>query len=137
MSADDGGIDETTGYVGAVADLRAAEAARVLGLLDVTTLAGRARWWIDSGIDTPAARALAAAAAGPPVPPTVLLATLAAEHGVAVHDIATARAIHAEMIIGLAGQGGDFSRALFGLSNSVTDGFTSGVRRWWGRHRRR
>lgn len=127
-----------TGSGTALRDLRAAEAARVLGLLDLGSLPGRAAVWVENGVDTPAARALAAGGDGSQaVSPTVLVATLAAEHGVAIHDLATARAVHAESVIGLLGTGGDFPGAVFGLSNSVTDSVTGGVRRWWSRHRSR
>lgn len=116
----------------ALRDLRAAEAARVLGLLDPSTLPPRARSWVAQGLATPAALALAAGPGGPASSsPMVLLATLAAEYEVAIHDLGQARAVHAEAVIGLAGQGGDFAGALFDLSNSVTDGITARARRWW------
>lgn len=119
----------------ALEDLRAAEAARVLGLLDTATLPPRARRWTQQALISPATLALAGAAPGASGP-LVLLATVASEHGVSIHDVATARAVHAESIIGIAGRGGDVSGSLFDLSNSVTDGLTGGVRRWW-RDRRR
>lgn len=126
----------SSGHATAVRDLRAAEAARVLGLLDPAALPARARRWIDSGIDTPAARALAAGGDPAQSNPTVLVATVAPEHDVAIHDVAVARAVHAQSVIGLLGQGGDFSGALLDLANSVTDGLTVRAHRWWGRFSR-
>ncbi|MEP6980362.1 MAG: hypothetical protein ABJA16_06320 [Nakamurella sp.] len=130
-------VTGSSGHAAAVRDLRAAEAARVLGLLDPDALPTRARRWIESGIDTPAARALAASSWDPTQSnPTVLVATVASEHDVAIHDIAVAQAVHAQSVIGLIGQGGDFSGALLDLANSVTDGLTGRAHRWWVRFSR-
>ena len=122
----------------ALKDLRAAEAARILGLLDTSTLAARAGRWVQQGLSSTATLELAATGdgAGGPQSPLVLLATVASEHGISIPDVGVARAVHAESIIGLAGAGGDISESLFDLSNSVTDGVTGGLRRWW-RDRRR
>jgi hypothetical protein len=119
---------EPAGRAIAIRDLRAAEAARVLGLLDPATLPDRARGWVAHGLVTPAALALAGGTGRGDSAP-VLLATLAAECGVSVRDIPSARAVHAEAVLGMAGA--DVGPAVFDLANSVTDGVTTRLRRWW------
>ncbi|WP_157970512.1 hypothetical protein [Nakamurella deserti] len=119
---------DPTGRATALRDLRAADAARVLGLLDPATLPERARHWTGQGLVTPAALALAGGTGGTDRFP-VLLATVAAEHGVSVADVPTARAVHAEAVLGMTGAA--FGPAVFELANTVTDGLTSRVRRWW------
>lgn len=119
---------DPAGRATAIRDLRAADAARVLGLLDPATLPGRAQGWIAHGLVTPAALALAGGTdRGDSA--TVLLATVAAECGVSVDDVPTARAVHAEAVLGMAGT--EVGPAVFDLANSVTDGLTSRLRRWW------
>ena len=126
--------DLDTARSAALRDLGAAEAARVLGLLDTAALPARARRWVQLGLTTPAAAALAAGTPEAPVDnPAVLLATLAAECGVSIHDPVVARSVHAEAILTMAGQ--DQATSLFTFSNSITDGITGRLRRWWRRGR--
>ncbi len=122
--------DDTPPRAAALHDLRAAEAARVLGLLDPAGLPTRAQEWVRHGLTTPAVRALAS---GGVAGPEVLLATAASELGVSIPDDATARAVHARQVIAITARGGDAGAALFALSNSVTDGVTARLRARWRR----
>ncbi len=120
--------DLDTARTAARQDLRAAEAARVLGLLDTQELPARARRWRQFGLTTPAAVAPAAGPAGTGEgSQTVLVATLAAECGVSIQDPAVARAVHAETIIGMADQ--DFTTSLVTFSIGITDNLTGHLRR--------
>ena len=123
--------DDTPPRTAALRDLRAADAARVLGVLDPTGLTARAREWHAQGVTSPAVRALAAG--GTTAGPAVLLATAAAELGVSVPDEATARVVQARAVIAVTARGGDAGQALFALSNSVTDGITGRLRARWRR----
>jgi hypothetical protein len=123
----------------AIREIRAAEAARVLGLLDAKPLPAKAEKWMQDGVDSANVRALAGATTSGANPTdqilAELLAAIAREHGVAFASLQEARSIHAEQVVSLMGTGGDFGAQVFGLSNSVTDEMVARLRRLVARFR--
>lgn len=84
----------------ALAEIRAAEAARMLGLLVSSELPARAGEWLAAGVDTPNVRALAGASAEVTAGVrAALLAEIAGDTHQAPATLAEARAIHAETVI--------------------------------------
>ena len=111
------------GNVAARRDIRRAEAARVLGLLDSSSLPTRAQNWIVDGADSPNVRALSIA-------PTVaaservrdaLLTEIAAERGLGFASIQDARTFQAEEIIRARSFNLDVNSQIVSLSNAYTD----------------
>ena len=126
----------------ALREIRAAEAARMVGVLDIAELPQQAQQWVVDGISQPSARALAALAGSVLAAAhnrAVLLATLASECHVNFANLAEARAVHADTVIRTMVTGGDFPRAVFDFSNSYTDHIASrlgrALRRSFGRPR--
>jgi len=124
----------------ALAEIRAAEAARVLGLQDPMTLPGLAQGWLRDGLDSPSLRALAGAATSGANPTgqvlLELLATIAHEQGISFGTLQAARTVHAQSVVSLISEAGEFGPQLFGLSNTVTDEFAARIGAFFRRLRR-
>jgi hypothetical protein len=121
-------------------DVRKAEAARILDVLETANLPARAQSWLAGGIDTPNVRALAGLADSPEVSDGVrraLVAEIASDLGITFDSLQDARRIHAEHIIQTMSQGANLGPQIFALSNGVTDELTGRLRRVIDRLRRR
>jgi hypothetical protein len=111
------------GNVAARRDIRRAEAARVLGLLDSFGLPERAQNWIVDGADSSSVRALAVA----PVDAAserlrdALLTDIAAERDLSFASVQDARTFQAEEIIRARSFNLDAGSQLVSLSNAYTD----------------
>ena len=119
-------------------ELRRAEAARVLGLLDPATLPALARQWTADGIDSDNLRALADT--DPEAPDGVrfaLLAEAADDEGIHFASTAEARALHASSVISAMRTSGNPTMVAMTFSNNYTDELSSRVSRAIGRVLRR
>ena len=115
------------GLDAALAEIRAAEAARVLGVLDSQSLPALAARWVDDGLVTPDVQALAAAADTPRTDRLRMLATIAAASGTTFADVAAARAAHIEGMISTIDPA-RFPSQAFHRSNGYTDELTAKAR---------
>jgi hypothetical protein len=111
------------GNVAARRDIRRAEAARVLGLLDSSGLPERARNWIIDGADSSNVRALSIAPADTASERgrEALLTVIAAERGLGFASVQDARTFHAEEIIRARSFNLDVGSQIVSLSNAYTD----------------
>jgi hypothetical protein len=111
------------GNIAARRDIRRAEAARVLGLLDSSGLPERARSWIVDGADSPTVRALAMAPADSASDGArhALLIEIAAERGLGFTRVQDARTFQAQEIIRARSFNLDVSSQIFSLANAYTD----------------
>jgi hypothetical protein len=111
------------GNIAARRDIRRAEAARVLGLLDSSGLPERARSWIVDGADSPTVRALAMAPADSASDGArhALLIEIAAERGLGFARVQDARTFQAQEIIRARSFNLDVSSQIFSLANAYTD----------------
>jgi hypothetical protein len=118
----------------ALQEIRSAEAARVLGLLDAIPLPRQAAQWISDGIDSGNVRALAGAetSGADPTPQILaeLLGAVAREQGVTFHTLQDARKVHARSLIAMISNPAEFGPQVFGLSNTVTDEFAARIQRF-------
>jgi hypothetical protein len=123
MPADEADKRARMGNVAARHDIRRAEAARVLGLLDSTQLPDRARAWLLDGADTANVRALAASTVGVSAEGIrlALLAEIAEELKLGFASLQAARTFQAEEIIRARHFGADIGAQLYVLSNGYTD----------------
>jgi hypothetical protein len=122
-------------------EIRRAEAARVLGLLDAADQPANAAQWLLDGIDTPNVHALAGLAgpAGMDVSGGVkeaLVAEIAADLGISFSTLQDARRVHANEIIRSFSQGDIESAQIYGLSNGFTDEWSAKLRRFFSRRLR-
>jgi hypothetical protein len=109
------------GNVAARRDIRLAEAARMLGLLDSGELPERATRWLADGADTPNIRALAAITSVAESPRFALVREITEELGLGFASQQAARTFEAEEIIRARSFNLDVSAQLYGLSNGFTD----------------
>ena len=123
----------------AVDEIRRAEAARTLGLLDPSTLQVRAGQWLADGVDSPNVRALARANSETSDGIRLaLLAEIAEENGVHFETTAEARALHASSVIAAMATSSNPTLVAMTFSNNYTDEVSSRIFRAVGRifHRR-
>jgi hypothetical protein len=125
----------------ALGELRSAEAARRLGLLDTRPLPALAAQWIADGIDSANVRALAGSNTSGANPTSQVLAELlgsvAREQNVSFATLQEARKVHAESLISLISRPAELGPQVFGLSNTVTDELADRARHFFARLRRR
>jgi hypothetical protein len=130
MPADDADKRDRMGNVAARRDIRRAEAARILGLLDSGELPDRARGWLLDGADSVNVRALATAPGGEPGEGIrlALLGEIAQELRLGFSSLQAARTFQAEEIIRARHFGADIGQQLYGLSNGYTDELVRNLR---------
>jgi len=117
--------ESTEGFSVAIQQIRAAEAARVLGLLDTDRLAARAQQWVDAGITTEGAYRLSDADSDTsPDELAALVKQTAAETGVHFSTTAEARAVHAQSVIASMATSADLTGDILRFSNNYTDEVT-------------
>jgi hypothetical protein len=123
MPAHEADNADRPGNVAARHDIRRAEAARILGLLDGIGLPERARGWLVDGADTANVRALATSPIGLDGDRIrmALLREIAEELRLGFPSLQAARTFHAEEIIRARHFGADIGQQLYGLSNGYTD----------------
>lgn len=122
----------------AVDELRRAEAARVLGLLDPASLQPLASQWVTDGLASDNIRALASP--GSQGSAGVLLALLseaASDEGIHFANTAEARALHASSVIAAMATSANPTMVAMTFSNNYTDELSSRVSRLIGRVLRR
>jgi hypothetical protein len=114
-------------------EIRAAEAARVLGVLDPGPLPVRAVQWMNDGIDSRNVRALAEVVASDQTPGdevlTALLAEIARDEHISFANRQEARALHSDTVIAMLRNPAEFSAHTYRFSNSVTDDIVAWLRR--------
>jgi hypothetical protein len=149
MTSDASGAAETPaeppvsrGVIAARKEIREAEAARVLGLLEAEGLPEQASQWLVDGVATPNIRALAGLVGVPveDVPDGVrsaLVAEIAHDLSITFASSAEARSIHSEHIVRSMSQGAQMSASIYGLSNGFTDEWSGRVRGFFARLFRR
>ena len=121
-------VARTTGN--ALEELRRAEAARVLGLLDPATLQPLASQWALDGLESENVQALAAV--GTQASPGVLLALLAeaaSDEGIHFANTAEARALHASSVIAAMATSANPTMVAMTFSNNYTDELSTRVSR--------
>jgi hypothetical protein len=130
MPADDAEKRDRLGNVASRRDIRRAEAARMLGLLDSEKLPDRARGWLLDGADTVNVRALATAPGGVTDEGirVALLGEIAQELRLGFSSLQAARTFQAEEIIRAHRFGADIGQQLYGLSNGYTDELVRNLR---------
>ena len=117
--------DSTEGFSVAIQQIRAAEAARVLGLLDTRGLADRAQRWVDAGITTEGAYRLSDTDSdADPSELALLIRQTAAETGVHFETTAEARSVHAISVIASMATSTDLTGDILRFSNNYTDEVT-------------
>lgn len=122
----------------ALDELRRAEAARVLGLLDPQTLPALANQWLVDGLESENVRALADAnSKASQGVRLALLAEAAEEAGVHFASTAEARALHASSVIAAMATSANPSLVAMTFSNNYTDELSSRVSRAIGKVLRR
>ena len=126
-SEPDGSVEAATPYSVAVEQITSAEAARVIGLLDDSTLVTRAQSWLTAGIDSDALRALAADATTAGIR-SALLAEVASDVGVHFATTGEARSLHALTVIDQMTKSGDLVADVMRFSNNYTDEVTGKLR---------
>jgi len=119
-------------------DIRSAEAARMLGQLNVAALPARAAAWQAAGIDSSNVRALTGAS-DPSVSDGVrsaLLAEIAAEFGLGFATLQDARSLRAIDIVRAMGAGENVSAEIYALSNGFTDELTGRLKAFFSRRKK-
>lgn len=109
----------------ALQDIRAAEAARVIGMLDVRDLPSRAERWMEAGIETSSIRALVDSE---PLSRAILLSDVASELGLTFGSTQEARAVHARTVIDAMAESETPGVIAYHFSNNYTDDLSSRVR---------
>jgi hypothetical protein len=133
MASDVTGALTGRGLERAHEEIRVAEAARIVGLLDVTTLPQKAAQWVADGVTSANAQALAGLAAADAVPSSdglrsALLAETASDLGLGFATTQEARTLHAAEIIRAMSAGENAGAQIYGLSNGFTDEVTGRLR---------
>jgi hypothetical protein len=118
------------GNVAARRDIRRAEAARILGLLDSAELPERALSWIADGAESPSVHALVVAPTDPASDGVrrALLGEIVTERGLGFSTIQDARSFQAEEIIRARSFNLDVGSQIVTLSNGYTDELVSKLR---------
>jgi hypothetical protein len=104
----------------AIAQIRAAEAARMIGLLDDAVLVAQADDWVAAGVESDSLTTLVSGETTPALR-AGLLADVAASVGVHFATRSDARSVHAMTVIDQMTKSGDLVGDVMRFSNNYTD----------------
>jgi hypothetical protein len=116
----------------AFADIRLAEAARLLGLLSADPLDARATEWLAAGIDTANVQALAQSPRDAAGIRLALVAEIADEFGIRFARLQDARRLYSDHILRSLSGGAVASGEIAALSNGYTDEIVARIRGFLG-----